>query len=276
MRSATRPDHRQREDAGLPAGATPVSDSPSPARAGPSPRALLRRLFLAVLVTLITAGGFLFSVVTRILSPRGGLSYLVAPRWSRALLASLGIRARIKLDSPLDPGPYVIVANHTSMLDICVTAAVLPLPFHFASRPFFFKLPFLGWGMYLAGHLSLDPLKPRQAAKALSGLGKRFARGFSILLFPEGTRSPDGRLLTFHRGPFLAAIRNQVPVLLLYLEGVHPLLPRGSLDPRPGEARVHVGPVLPTAGLRPADSKSLAAQAEAWTREMQRASAAAD
>jgi len=124
------------------------------------------------------------------LHPRFGAR--VTRRWARVMLWGYGVRRVMHTPEGLDDGPFVIVANHASMMDIGTMAASMPMDFHFLSRPFFFKIPVMGWGMYAAGHFSIPRDNPREAKKVLAKLTARFETGLSACLFPEGTRSPDG------------------------------------------------------------------------------------
>jgi 1-acyl-sn-glycerol-3-phosphate acyltransferase len=201
------------------------------------------------------------------ISPRGWLQQKLMWVWARTILAVSGVRLDIIGRERIGAGPYVIVCNHSSMLDICLCAAVVPIPFRFVSRPFFFKIPFLGWGMYCADHISIDPRNPREAKEKLPELGKRLQRGASVLLFPEGTRSEDGTLAKYRRGPFLTAIEEGFAVLPMHLSNAHLLLPKKSLSVRPGEVRVTFGDPVPVEGRTKGDARAMAAEVEAWTRE---------
>ena len=199
-------------------------------------------------------------------SPGGRVGAYVTRYWSRMLLWASGVRVELMVDPAVAKGPFMVVANHCSMLDINACAATVPVPFHFASRPFFFKIPILGWGMFLARHITLDPKKPRKAARVLKGLRRRFDRGLSVLLFPEGTRSPDGSVRRFKRGPFMTAIQNGVPVLPVRHQGTHELLPKRSLVLKPGRLRVRIGAPISTEGMSPKDAHALAERVEIWVR----------
>jgi len=182
-------------------------------------------------------------------------------------MAASGARVTLTLPERLPEGPCILVPNHASMLDICTIAAQVPVNLRFVSRPFFFKVPVVGWGMLVGGHVALDPKKPRDAARTLATLARVFSRGISLVLFPEGTRSAGGRVGHYKRGPFLTAIRNGVPVVPVYLGGLHAVLPRGRLLPRAGPVRVVVGAPIPTAGRDEREATELARRVEAWARE---------
>jgi 1-acyl-sn-glycerol-3-phosphate acyltransferase len=188
-------------------------------------------------------------------------------QWSRSILWAAGIRWSLAGKEHVRKGEaYVIVANHASMLDIAVCSAGLPVLFHFVSRPFFFKIPLMGWGMFFTRQIPIDRDNPRKAARALRDLDRRFRNGTSVLLFPEGTRSPDGSIARYKRGPFLTTIRGGVPVLPVRLRGVHELLPKGNFSPRPGKVTMTIGEPFPTTGMADRDARGLAERVEAWTR----------
>lgn len=209
-------------------------------------------------------------------SPSGKLGAGVIRWWGRMVLGGCFIKLRVRGSEHLRGGPFVITPNHASMLDIPTASASLRTPFHFVSRPFFFKVPFLGWGMFFARQISLDPKKPKAAAQVLESLHTRLDKGISVLLYPEGTRSPDGKVQRYKRGPFATAVQNGVPILPVYLGGTSDLLPKKSLWPRPGVIEVTIGEPIPTAGLAPdgaedlralaAVTKKLAQQVEDWTK----------
>jgi len=203
------------------------------------------------------------TLLTATLAPSTALSAWVGGLWGRVILFGAGVRVRRRGPVP-DRRPHVVVPNHTSMLDIPIVAALVPLDVRFVSRPFFFKLPLLGWTMYIARHVALDPKKPREAARVLRELGPMFQKGRSLVLFPEGTRTPDGEVQSYRRGPILAAIENGVPILPVRIEGLHESLPRNTLVPKPGRATLTLGESIETKGLKPPDAKRLTKEIEEW------------
>jgi len=231
-------------------------------------RTYLVAIYLVIFTPLTVLGVLLGRVISR------GCSIGVRRLWARGILFSAGLPLRIRGKEHLSTrGPYLVVANHSSMLDIPVCAAALPVSLLFVSRPFFFKVPFLGWGMTLVGDVSLDPKQPRQAARVLRTLHTRFGLGLSLLLFPEGTRSPDGTVQRYKRGPFLTAIENQVPILPVCIEGTHEALPKRTFRIRPRTLGFTIGEPIPTEGLKPPDARKLAQRVEDWARSVQAASA---
>ena len=107
----------------------------------------------------------------------------------------------------------------------------------------------------------------RKAKRALAKLSARFKDGLSVCLFPEGTRSPDGTVQRYKRGPFLTAVQDGVPVLPVALIGTSTILPKKKLSPRAGRIDVVIGEPIPTVGMTIRDTKKLARDVEAWTRE---------
>lgn len=231
-------------------------------------------VLITILATIAACFGTL-AVLPFSWSGRAGIR--VVAWWARTVVRGVGIRLEVTIGPALGKGPYVIVANHSSLLDIPTAAAGIPLLFHFVSRPFFFKVPFLGWGMFFARHVSLDPKKPKAATKILETLHTRFENSISVLLYPEGTRSPDGTVKRYKRGPFLTAIQNGVPLLPVYIGGSAALLPKKSLWPRRGRIGVVIGAPVETKGLASEETremllhaKRIAQGVEQWTLDQER------
>ena len=232
----------------------------------------MRTYVLAIYLAIFTPPTVLGVLLGRVVSR--DFSIGIRRLWARGILFSAGLPCRIRgLEHLHTRGPYLVVANHASMLDIPTCAASLPVSLLFVSRPFFFKIPVLGWGMTMVGDISLDPKHPRKAARVLRTLHTRFGLGLSLLLFPGGTRSPDGTVQRYKRGPFLTAIENQVPILPVCVEGAHEALPKRTFRIRPRTLGFTIGEPIPTEGLKPPDARKLAQRVEDWVRSVQSASA---
>jgi len=122
---------------------------------------------------------------------------------------------------------YVIVSNHQSLADIPVITH-LKLDTKWLTKAELFRLPVVGWMLRMAGDVPVDRSDRRKGAKAMLQCGRYLRQGCSVVFFPEGTRSPDGEVLPFNEGPFVLAIREQVPVLPLVVEGSGMALPKRS------------------------------------------------
>ena len=161
-----------------------------------------------------------------------GPLYLRTARWFRRLgpvLAGLNPwRLHISGGENVNPnGVYVVVSNHQSLADIPVIS-YLKLDTKWLAKAELFRLPVIGWMLRMAGDVPVDRSDRRKGARALLQCARYLRQRCSVVLFPEGTRSPDGQVMPFSEGPFQLAIREQVPVLPLVVEGSRGALPRHS------------------------------------------------
>ena len=158
--------------------------------------------------------------------------HLRTGRWFRKLGRVLAMvnpwRIHVSGGETLDPDQvYVIVSNHQSMADIPVISH-LKLDTKWLGKAELFRLPLLGWMLRMAGDIPIDRSDRRKGATAMLQCARYLRQRCSVVLFPEGTRSPDGRVLPFNEGPFQLAIREHVPILPLVVEGSIDALPRNS------------------------------------------------
>lgn len=182
---------------------------------------------------------------------RPGGTFDEAPRgYGRNLLRinriPLEIRGAERLEGSL---PCVYVANHESWLDILALMAALPGSFRFVAKQEIRFFPFIGWALRAGGQIVIDRKRITHAIRAYDAAAARVRSGLSAVVFAEGTRTRDGRLLPFKKGPFVLAIAAQVPVVPVYVEGGFAMLPKYRVSPRPGVMRVHFGQPIPTTGL---------------------------
>ena len=153
--------------------------------------------------------------------------------------------------------PYVFVANHASNADAFLVA-MLPWEMKWLSKKSIFDIPLLGWMLRVAGDVEVKRGNKESARRAMEELRERLGRKLSILVFPQGTRSPDGTVGEFREGAFRLAIEAGVDVVPLALSGTAESLPKGSIAFRETKATVTVLPPVPTQGLTVEDAPRLA------------------
>ncbi|HEY7680999.1 MAG TPA: lysophospholipid acyltransferase family protein [Gemmatimonadales bacterium] len=160
-------------------------------------------------------------------------------------------------------GPCVYVANHQSWFDILAAVAVLPGSLRFIAKKELGRVPLFGRALRTAGHIEIDRRNLGDAVSAYRNAAQSIRGGLSAVVFAEGTRSLDGRLAPFKKGPFVLAIVAQVPIVPVYIEGGRQVLPKGSIRPRPGPLVLHLGAPIPTTGLSYEDRDQLSARVRA-------------
>ena len=160
-------------------------------------------------------------------------------------------------DAPDDPRhPYVVVANHESFVDILLISH-LPFEMKWMSKSEFFKIPFVGWMMTMAGDIKLVRGDKKASAQALIDSRDRLAKRVSVMVFPEGTRSQTGELAEFRDGAFRIAIQAGVPVIPLAVLGTRDALIKHDWRFGVSNAEVRVLDPIPTDGLTKADVADL-------------------
>lgn len=141
--------------------------------------------------------------------------------------------------------PAVYVANHLSFLDI-YTLFHLNRDFKFISKTSNFLIPIIGWSMFLTGHVMINRVDRRSQLECLKQCGELLRKGASVLFFPEGTRSKDGKMYGFKKGAFSVAAKAKVPVVPITLVGTGDLMPNArEYLLFPGKVRVVVHPLIP-------------------------------
>lgn len=187
---------------------------------------------------------FLGSLVER----RGYAAHFCARLWAHMILFCSGVRVQIMGRENLDPdGAYVFMSNHESALDIPILIRSLPFQVRMMAKKELFRIPIFGWALALGGYIKVDRTNTERAIASLREAARRIPRqGVSVVVFPEGTRSPTGRLRRFKKGGFAFAMDTGYPVVPVTIRGSRARIPKGALAIRPGRVEVIIDPPIPT------------------------------
>jgi 1-acyl-sn-glycerol-3-phosphate acyltransferase len=184
--------------------------------------------------------------------------------WSRILLQANGVRVTAEgLEQLEQARSYVFIANHTSIVDIWALLVAIPNSFRYVAKRELARVPVFGRAMSSAGNIFIDRANLVSSFSSYDAAAAMLSNGRSAMVFAEGTRSRDGRLLPFKKGPFVLAIRARVPLVPLCICGAFERTPKGVLNVRPGEVMVRIGAPIETDGMTYADRDQLSATARA-------------
>ncbi len=176
--------------------------------------------------------------------------WLVAPRYVRGTAWAFGIHRELlgwdELPEDVRDGmrPAIFIGNHASLFDPPLMISTLPCRPVFMAKRELARVPFLGWVIWLADFIFIDRGHRGAARRSLKQAARRIRGGQSIVAFPEGTRSRDGHLLPFKKGPFLLALEAGVPVVPFAIQGGPQILPKGTWRVQGGPYRIRVGTPL--------------------------------
>jgi len=225
------------------------------------PLRVVRTAFAWAVGVLATVGCTLLALLISRLPGGDPVAHRMARLWGRLCIWGTGCPVRVEGLARLDPGRrYVVMANHQSALDIPVLMAVLPAAWRtvFWAKESLFRVPVLGWAMRMLGHMPIDRVNRRLAARMLADTLQRVEDGRSVLVFPEETYGPEGQLLPFQRGGFVFALKARLDVLPAAVLGTRAALPPGSRLVAPTPLTVRFGEPIPTSELAVGDRAALA------------------
>jgi 1-acyl-sn-glycerol-3-phosphate acyltransferase len=229
----------------------------------------LRSSLFAVALLVITPPYALLALATFAL-PRL-MRYRIIAGWSRAVIllarTLVGIRWRVEGGENLPARPAVILSKHQSAWETLAFQLIFPPQVHVLKRELLW-IPFFGWGLALMSPIAINRSRGSAALRAMARLGReRLAQGFSIIVFPEGTRVAPGQRRRYQPGgAWLAAATGAPVVPVAHNAGLY--WPRNGFLKRPGTVTVRIGPSIDSANR---DAETLNALAEQWIEEQQKA-----
>lgn len=200
---------------------------------------------------------------------RARFAQLMTRIWGRAILLFSLVPVVVRgAENVRWDETYVFCSNHTSFFDVLVLTGYLKQNFRWFARRDLFDVILMGRCMWVVGHLPVYRESPVASLRTLLAAVDVVKGGTSVVIFPEGRRSDDGRLQDFLEGAFVLAIKSGRPVVPMAVSGTFEIMSRHDLSIRPGKVRLIFGQPIPTAGLSRRDAGALMARVRAKIQSM--------
>lgn len=200
-----------------------------------------------LILTLITA---LTTIIGCLLGGEKIFAYYPGMIWSRLTCYLAFCPVKVKGREHIDRNKsYVFVANHQGAFDIFLIYGFLQVPIKWIMKAGLGKIPFVGAACRAAGFIFVNNSTPKAAARSVREAERAVKKGASIAIFPEGSRTPDGKMHRFKRGAFQIAADQHLPVVPITLNGPFHVLPIGSLDMRRHRMEMIIHPPISIKGI---------------------------
>jgi 1-acyl-sn-glycerol-3-phosphate acyltransferase len=226
---------------------------------------MLRTVWAAIVAVAITIPVSLAVIAVSLVSSSAPLIDSMIRWWARRLVGGAGIDLRLEGGETIDWSQrYVLVPNHYSYFDIPCILGAIEHPIRFMAKQSLFSVPIFGWAIGRAGFIPVDRKDRSKAAKSFGMAAERIRKQNSIVIFPEGGRTPTRELREFQRGAFLLAKKSALPLLPIAIDGTFDVFRVGASRVTPGRVTVKIGtPIDPSAfSVRDKDALSSAARTQ--------------
>jgi 1-acyl-sn-glycerol-3-phosphate acyltransferase len=209
---------------------------------------MIRTAIVAVFLSLYTLVLGPPLILYTLMTGSADLMYWVGVKGVVFITRAMGLKVRVEGLENIPAGVCMFAANHTSNADAAAIVGAIPRRLAIFGRKTLFDIPIVGLAFRLAKFVPVDRGN-REAALAAVKQGVEYIKaGSSFLVYPEGTRSPDGRLLRFKKGTFVMAIEAGVPIVPVACSGAHLVMKKKSLVIHPGKVTVRFGEPISAAG----------------------------
>ena len=206
------------------------------------------------------------SLLSSVFDQGGDFGHRCARAWAWLILRTTGVRVDVRGLQHIDPRrSYVFAANHQSIYDIPIVFWSLPVQLRIIAKASLASFPFLGWHLQRTGHLLVDRKNP--GAGILKKMTRLVGGARSLIIFPEGTRSVDGRVGRFKGGTFLLAIDANIPIVPLSIARSRFVMMKGRLMTCPGDVTLTVHAPIETTGVTREQARELAERVRAIVRQ---------
>ncbi len=199
----------------------------------------------------------------------GSMLHWFAQVWAKLTMKSIFSPFTVTGLDQIDMSkPHVYAVNHGSALDIPALYAYLPFQFRILHKKELLSYPIVGWHLKRSGQICVDQQNPARSVGQIKSALRTLRRGMPLVIFPEGGRTPDGRILPFLSGAFFLAIKSGVDIVPVALRGMYELLPMNTYHVKSRPLEMRVGRPISTAGLTMQDMDALSAKVKQAMEEM--------
>jgi len=232
---------------------------------------MIRTIFVWSCIVLDTLVLGSLVIIAYLFDRSGKKGHRIARRWAKIALLATGVKVKVEgLEQIQGKGPYIFMSNHQGGYDIFALHGHLPFDFKWLAKKELFSIPFFGWTLTAAGYISIDRKGTRDTVRAMNEAAQKIRDGMSVVIFPEGSRSPDGLIQPFKKGGFTLAIKSKVPIIPVAIVGSREIMPKGKMTVNPGKITIRIGPTIETRELSLQDWKALMGKvAESISRDFQ-------
>ena len=199
---------------------------------------MLRTIFIGVFLSLYIIIAGIPLLIYTVISKNPAALYWAGVRGVMFFVRAVGVRVRVAGTERIPHGTCLFVANHTSSADAPAVVGAIPRRIAILLKKSLFNYPIVGQAFHLAHFIPVERSKRDSAIESVEKAIEAMRAGQSFLIYPEGTRSPDGRLQDFKKGAVVMAIKAGVPIVPIVCSGAHRVMEKRSLVIHPGEILV--------------------------------------
>jgi len=220
---------------------------------------MIRTALTALTVFFMTVICGTFSILFGVFNPYSNIIFFLAQMWARSILFVSGTKLDVYGLENIDVHKnFVFIANHQSHFDVIAVFSVLPLTVRFLAKKELFRIPLFGWAIAAVGMIRIDRSNREKALQSMDKAQAIIKKGVSVVIFPEGTRSLDGKVQDFKKGAFVIAIKGNLPIVPVSISGSRFILKKHTARIRPGVIKIVIDKPVATKGYTYNDREQLA------------------
>lgn len=214
---------------------------------------MVRFLFLNIFIFIYSVFMCCWGVLVSFFDKNGKIiHFYAAVPWAKVILwvsGISGVKVRVTGQEYVDAkSPRIYMTNHQSYFDIFALLAYVPVDFKFILKQELMRIPLLGIAMRKVGYIGIERRDPKKAIESMDQAARKIKEGVSVVIFPEGTRSVDGKLQGYKKGGFYLALNSNCDIVPVTIVDSYKIVPKGSLKINKGSFYVHIGRPIPTKG----------------------------
>jgi 1-acyl-sn-glycerol-3-phosphate acyltransferase len=208
---------------------------------------MLRTIFTFLTVFITTFIVSSLTIIFGIFGPYSIFIYYMAKAWTNSILFSAGVKLQIEGLEKIDKSKsYIYMGNHQSYFDVFSIFSAIPQTVRFMAKKELFKIPLFGWALYTSGTIRIDRSNRSKAISSMNNALDKIRNGVSVVVFPEGTRSEDGKIREFKKGGFVIALKGEIPIIPISISGSRFILQKHSNKIHPGKIKIVFGDPINT------------------------------